>query len=736
MRRVIIGMTVLVLFAGCASYKELQPDPLISPDESGFRHVYDGDKVFIVREEEKLFIRFPSPPADKFALILKTPPKSAVSSLLTRDFDAVGGSLQPITDETLGNDTLSVYPIDLWTSNYAWVVTDVRREMPLMLQYRYAPRWRYVFETRSASFKDSLAGSRADRTTFEAIRPGFNVDEISLKLEVGQLGGPHDRARSLRNELDHLKGLFPDDIAGSKDTAYLEYLELTRNLEEEIEFHEAFFALLEFLQIERANRGKPEQFLSDAPRMTAFMQLKDRYPARIRESMKQLILPRIAETTEYFGGFLKTKNDLDLILSLDPLVDLVKACEMDLPADLSRFIRFVSRFNAGASAVGTFQGEADRIESESTWNRWPGDSLYSSLLRRVKDATEGLPDPKTLGMETEKNFPSAVLLDRSTRAAHARAAALQHMYLQAEGAALAIRRNDWSKAESGLKAIWEQRDSDDSGALVKQRNTILRLGEEEIHDRVLERSRLRAESYINSNALTVRDIPALYGDSAFTPIYTSRFSMGGVDLVSRRREGIRRQMNSLRDVTFPETAVTSLYRALQKADESTAAQFGLAIVEHGKLYKGEDAQVKGLVNEFNAAVPKTISRAKEYRKVFALPVRKSGRGHEYLVRLRLRIPSDAKFPVYDVSIKLPEVVASGGRNERWYQSITINNKPIKNEGRFRITAPLRANNFESLISPVQTDKQGNNILELRFVHPEPRLFEISAMAQVPIIRKH
>ncbi|MDH3252875.1 MAG: hypothetical protein OEM41_08790, partial [Ignavibacteria bacterium] len=59
-----------------------------------------------------------------------------------------------------------------------------------------------------------------------------------------------------------------------------------------------------------------------------------------------------------------------------------------------------------------------------------------------------------------------------------------------------------------------------------------------------------------------------------------------------------------------------------------------------------------------------------------------------------------------------------------------------NEGRFRITSPTADNNYESQVTPVQMDKDGNNILEVRFSYPGFRVFEVSAMAQVPIIRKN
>jgi hypothetical protein len=110
--------------------------------------------------------------------------------------------------------------------------------------------------------------------------------------------------------------------------------------------------------------------------------------------------------------------------------------------------------------------------------------------------------------------------------------------------------------------------------------------------------------------------------------------------------------------------------------------------------------------------------------------------NQYLFRVKMQIPSEAQFPVFDVNVKLPAEVAKNARQTQWFESITINKTPIKNEGRHRVTAPTADNNYESLITPVQMDKAGLNILEIRFNYPAFRVFEISVMAQVPIIRKN
>jgi hypothetical protein len=143
------------------------------------------------------------------------------------------------------------------------------------------------------------------------------------------------------------------------------------------------------------------------------------------------------------------------------------------------------------------------------------------------------------------------------------------------------------------------------------------------------------------------------------------------------------------------------------------------------------------VSECDPTAAKWIVHPKEYRRLFALPVTNNRKGtNDYMFRIRLQIPSDAQFPVFDINVKLPRELAEGAGREQWYDLITINGTPIKNEGRFRITSPTSDNGYESQITPVQMDKEGRNILEVRFKKSSYRVYEISAMAQVPIMKKN
>jgi len=123
--------------------------------------------------------------------------------------------------------------------------------------------------------------------------------------------------------------------------------------------------------------------------------------------------------------------------------------------------------------------------------------------------------------------------------------------------------------------------------------------------------------------------------------------------------------------------------------------------------------------------------------VFALPTNTAqSPDNEYVFRLNVRIPSEAKFPVYDINIKLPKEVAQDAATDQWYKSIALNKEPIKNEGRFTITAPSASNDYECQVTPVRMQKDQDNVLEIRFNNPKFKAYEVSVMAQKPIIKKN
>ncbi len=229
----------------------------------------------------------------------------------------------------------------------------------------------------------------------------------------------------------------------------------------------------------------------------------------------------------------------------------------------------------------------------------------------------------------------------------------------------------------------------------------------------------------------------MYQDSSFLPVYELTYSALGQNELNQKKKEITDYLQRVEYYEFPENSIKAIYRDFIRNINDHGVERARAIADHGKNYRGNDKQVLGMVDECNVASAKGIVKAREYRKLYALPVTSNKQGsNQYMFRIRLNIPSDAQFPVFDINIKLPPEVAQKAAASRWYDEITINKKPIKNEGRFRITAPMATNDYESLITPVQMDKGGNNILEVKFKYPGFKVFEVSAMAQVPIIRKN
>jgi hypothetical protein len=89
-----------------------------------------------------------------------------------------------------------------------------------------------------------------------------------------------------------------------------------------------------------------------------------------------------------------------------------------------------------------------------------------------------------------------------------------------------------------------------------------------------------------------------------------------------------------------------------------------------------------------------------------------------------------------VKVKLPMEIARQAGSKQWYKEITFNKKVLKNEGRFSISAPSADTNYEMQITPLQVNKTGNNVLEIVFDYDAFKVFEVSIMAQKPIIKKN
>jgi hypothetical protein len=224
----------------------------------------------------------------------------------------------------------------------------------------------------------------------------------------------------------------------------------------------------------------------------------------------------------------------------------------------------------------------------------------------------------------------------------------------------------------------------------------------------------------------------------FLPAYDIRFSSGSKRAHLKRKQDLVEHLAKLKENEFPAKAIKLLYDQFIKDPKDNGVLKARAIVSHGNHYKGKDKELLLKMTECNPKSAKWVTRPTKYRRIFVVPITDNRKGrNRYFFRVNIAVPTKAKFPVWDVNIKLPKTVARPrGKKKAWYEAMTMNRKPLKNEGRFSIIAPTAANKWECQITPLQARKGKNNYLDVYFSHPSFRVFTVSVMVQKPIIKKN
>jgi hypothetical protein len=741
MRRFIVVSSFVFLLGGCSVYKELVPDPPLASAERGYVELKNGKDVFVLEKDKQYFMSFPQPNDNNFFLLLVTGKKGQLVSYLTKRFDDGRPPIIKLAEEEGTNDTLTVVSVDSSAPNYYWVIDSVRTDLELTMRYRYVPKWRFIFENKYVEYRKRLGENLVDRTTYESIGPTFNYEAVDYARETANLQARSKALGTVYDELVALQSLFPANIASSRDTAYQRYTALKSDVTNELTFQKNYLAVLGVFETERRTRNSTAAFLESAPYFEEFMKQTNRFPKGILDRAGALILGRLPEAFPFFEQQLRSKTEASRITfkpPIDPVAGLYAACGSPLPWNLSTLTAFTETFNAEVEALSNTRARIKALETLPQ-NRalWAKDSLFVQFLGAATEAGQGLPASRLDRFEAYRTLPCVLRLNDETFRTHREISALQSLFQASRGVLSSMNSGFWGAAETSLRDLYASPQYAEYPAVLAEKNLLVRHFEDTMFSTVLQATEHRAQEFVQKNVTTTENVSMLYSDPAFTPLYLPTFSAAGQSELIRKKKAIQDYLDQVKYRQFPETAVRTLYQQLTANLAERGVQKCRAIVEHGKYYKGEDNQIQAMVAECDVNVPKTVVRAKEYRRILALPVTNNTQGmNQYLFRVKMQIPSEAQFPVFDVNVKLPAEVAKNARQTQWFESITINKIPIKNEGRHRVTAPTADNNYESLITPVQMDKAGLNILEIRFTYPAFRVFEISVMAQVPIIRKN
>lgn len=790
-RRTALAGLVIFLIT-CAPYKQLQPKPELSPAEAGYIELKDNKKDFVIKKDKKYFILFPAPQEDNFYLVIANGNKKSVKSFLTEELVEKKKAGAPITDES-ENDTLSVFPVGKNGAGYYFIIEGTGTEVPLSVTYRYTPQWRFKFENKHASYLEILAGNRVDRKVYESIGPGKPLSGVDFTSTIATVTKHREAIEEVYKQLLAIESIFPPSIVNSTDEAYLNYKKLKTDIEEEMRFQDAYLATLRFFLTEFSCRGNPLELVKSVKDFSAFFAGKDKINPPVIVEAQSVLSSRLVEITPFYNQRFKGKNDakpfaqetffVDELLQVGPLCTAAGIAE---PEDYTLLASFVKAFNERSSALSGAQDTAAAVRKTiDVEKNMPGNDFFKSIVKRAEEIKTNIPQvlgdgfgdyvnyncsealnaeittftkqfetdlmgyreadalvPELNTLKAQKDYSTMLgLLKQKSHLTFLlpKYAELDKLSVEEQGKRIgeALAGRNWPVAEKNLRALHADVNFLNPPEILPIKKAVVEEYEDSLYTRIDRYSRARINKFVEENYHTVENVDSLYTDSVFLPAYDVTFSSGSRNELIQRKNNLIAHLEKMKDDEFPKKAIALLYKDFTSRPDDNGVLKARAIVTHGTHYKGDDRKTKIRIAECDPWSMKWIVKPKDYRRVFALPVTTSKRGkNKYMVRINVDIPTEANFPVYDVNIKLSKEIAGNAAAEQWYDKITLNKKELKNEGRFSISAPTAANNYECQITPVQMTKGKGNILEITFSHPSFKVHQISVMVQKPIIKKN
>ncbi len=788
---IVFGLCIL----SCAPYSELKPKPELNPAEGDYLPLMRDDKPFELKEGKQYYIAFPAPPEDNFYVILNIPDKRRLSSFFTPTLIDEKKTGEKIPDESPFPDSQSVYPVGPKNPTYYWIVENVPQDIEVALQYRYAPQWRFKFETRYASLKQTYEDNLVERGGYEAIKPGYAIASVNFPLAIDTIGKHTAALEKVLAELLEIEKLFPPKLLNSQDPAYRNYVELKKALEDEIAFQRHYRLTLDFFYKEQQTRKSPLELVARVDDFIGFFEKKADLRRGAVELAKSTLQRRLNEVTPFYDQRLGTKdnakpfsNDYFRYDSYTRLPKLFDLAGIGQPPPFQAQVRFMTDYHNRALKTRALRDSLEQLSKRvATIPAMPADNAFEEVADRAQALQGGLPAPIDQAHGRYKDLPCSVRLNKAIaavrrdvtqrvdryRMANALVPQLNILKTQRDYSVMlgmlkdnaqlgflldkyrdldtmsineqarrvreALSKGAWSTAEGGLRELHADQNFIDVARSMPIKHQMVRRLEDSLYIRIDRVTRARVMRFLEENVERLHDIDSLYEDSAFLPVHDVTFSSGGRRELLQRKEQLVADLARMKEYEFPAKAVTLLYEQFLKNPADSGVDRARAIVAHGKHYQGDDLQTQIRIAEADPTAAKWISKPKKYRRVFALPLTdndRRGARNTYMVRLNVRIETEAKFPVYDVNIKLPREVAKNASSQQWYERITLNRKELRNEGRFTIGAPTAANGYECQITPVQMTPTKNNVLEIRFTHPSFKPLPVSVMVQKPIIKKH
>ena len=778
---------LLLFYFGCAAYKQLQPDPEISFLENGYIKISDDEDKFELAKGKKYYMEFPQPQYENTYLVMTVDRKPLIHSYLTKSFDDGKGTISRMADETPQPLTMSVYLVDKTIPLYYWVIDTVRLDLALDMQYRYVAIWRFKFEQKKEEYESVLKQNTHGRNIYNSIGVSLAAKDIIYSGEQLALQQQLQKLTDLHSRLEEIEKIFPAHILNSTDESYLAYISLQKNLESEILFQKKYQLALAALSALSDPRQSMSSFLEKTPDYNSLLSDSSYYQPNLIKECRRLIQPRLQDLPGFLQTELRQKQNSDPIpLDMDGVQKLYMQSVQTIPETIVQVDKFVSAFNKRSQALTNSKTELNTLQTRVQNSAgWPGEAYYLDRRSELSAMRSKIPPTDLEPFGEYQSLNCVSLLHKEVNTFGRRLAETETEYQRAGGLVseinqyrvqgsyreiisllrtnsdltflvaqypdiddLSVARQKslieeslnqqmWQNAETSLESLYRDDLFINPARTVPLKNQMVREYENRLRETVETVSANNANALLEQNLSTFIGVDSLYTNPAFFPVHKLTFSSEGYEELDRKNREIQAKMTYIRNEKFPESAIQVLYREFSQNPQDNGVGKARAVVIHGKNYQGQDQKIKNLVAECDPAAAKWITKPTSYRKIYALPVSSNRSGNnEYMLRINLQIPSEAQFPVFDVNVKLPEEIARKAGSSQWYNEITFNKKVLKNEGRFSITAPGAANDYEVQITPLQVNKTGNNILEIRFNFAAFKVFEVSIMAQKPIIKKN
>ena len=784
MKRLSLLFISVLFLLRCAAYKELKPKPELTSLSKDFIELKNDKKQFELDKDKKYFITFPAAPAENYYLVLTIGDKQNLHTYLTDTFDDGKGRIIEIPDESSAPQQQSVYAVDNSVQKFYWVVDLVKKELVLKMQYRYVEQWRYQFENKYQSFRQTFEDNKIDSSGFRALGSSFDLQQYDFNSKIARLQNSSAALTGMQNELKAIEAIFPVSVKNTTDQAYQDYLSIKKKLNDEIQFQTDYAFVLQLFG--HLQESAPA-FVKNVGQYQTFFENQAAYPQEIGARLTEETADMLPKTASYYNIKLKSKKDAKKIkIPIGALKNLIKTAQI-LPAQsFNSFAVFVQAFNAKSTSLNKAEQTFAEIKQSVDGSRtMPSNLFFNKIITRLSKLQYQLPSAGSKAYHAYSGYACVGAQNRAVKRLRRKVKSLLEKYRYADtlipkinaykaqkkySAMLrlikknsglpflkslykdldlltlnthkknlkqALKMQDWARAEQTLRSLSSEKNFLNPKNSVPKKNKIAAAFDDSLYNKITRISLARANALMNENSGTVNGVEELYQSAAFLPVYEPTFSVKGNGAAQTRIKNLYGKLNRIKEIEFPQKAISRLYKEFTLDPDDNGVLKARAVVTHGKHYQGSDAKIKTRIGECDPWASKWITKAKTYRKVFALPVTTKPNGsNAYVFRMNIRIPTKAKFPVYDLNIKLPKAIARYAASARWYDKILLNKKVVKNEGRYTVTAPTAANNYEFQITPIRMSGKGDNVLEIHFTHKSFKAFQISVMAQKPIIKKH